>query len=250
LRRSLVFDDRFYSAVSNQTKFQAKHHKYSALLFFRSSNFRRRNPKSKFKPSVGSVTPQFRPSQSCDELIQSPMDPNSRSSIQKLEALILKIGMFSLGYAIPSSIVLACYYYETQYYDKWINSWLITKANSQSDSINFMSSIIPKYCDLEESPLKSNPEKPKLFIFMVKYLIQMLLGIICGLWVWSMKTIHQWFAFCGCKEKIPGAAGNSNLYSNSDFYGSRGRYPYEYQNVNGQNVGNHHQSGMMIIRKG
>ena len=66
-----------------------------------------------------------------------------------------------------------------------------------------------------------------------------------------MKTIHQWFSFCGCKDKISGgAAGNSNLYSNSDFYGSRGRYPYEYQNVNQhqhQHQNQNHPSGNMNI---
>ena len=97
-----------------------------------------------------------------------------RTSIQKLEALILKIGMFSLGYAIPASVVLACYYYETKNYDSWVNSWLIRKAEDNSDTI-------PYYCELQDSVLKEDLQKPLLSIFLIKYLVQLILGIICGL---------------------------------------------------------------------
>ena len=36
---------------------------------------------------------------------------DQRASIAKLEALMMKIGMFSIGYVIPAGLVLACIYY-------------------------------------------------------------------------------------------------------------------------------------------
>jgi len=39
---------------------------------------------------------------------------DQRASIAKLEALMMKIGMFSIGYVIPAGVVLACIYYSAR----------------------------------------------------------------------------------------------------------------------------------------
>lgn len=140
--------------------------------------------------------------------------------------------MFSLGYSIPASIVLACYYYEVKNYDHWINTWLI-----QQSELN--SATVQKYCSLENNIfLKENPQEPLLWIFLIKYVVQMILGIICGLWVSSMKTVYQWFNFCGCHDKVP-QMYNSELYhpgmpQNNAMNGQmiNGTFPNQGQNSN------------------
>lgn len=149
---------------------------------------------------------------------------DQRASIAKLEALMMKIGMFSIGYVIPAGVVLACIYYESSNYDSWVDSWLIKQANLTSDTV-------PEYCELKESPLHKHQKTPSLAIFLAKYMVQLFLGTICGLWVWSKKTMHQWFSFFGCGAANLYDSGNNGNVGRQDMSGGH------YRTSNSQNSG-------------
>ncbi|KAG5269300.1 hypothetical protein AALO_G00200480 [Alosa alosa] len=76
----------------------------------------------------------------------------------KLERLMVKIGVFSVLYMVPASCVIACYFYE-------ISNW----------------------ADFKQSARDSYMAAEMLRIFM-----SLLVGITSGMWIWSAKTLHTW----------------------------------------------------------
>ncbi|XP_016089109.1 frizzled-4-like [Sinocyclocheilus grahami] len=76
----------------------------------------------------------------------------------KLERLMVKIGVFSVLYTVPATCVIACYFYE-------ISNW----------------------ADFRQSARDSYMAAEMLRIFM-----SLLVGITSGMWVWSAKTLHTW----------------------------------------------------------
>ena len=83
----------------------------------------------------------------------------------KLEVLMIRIGIFSVLYTVPAMCVIGCLCYE--YVNR--NSWYY--ANSES--------------------------KPKIEIFMLKIFMNLVVGITSGMWIWSAKTVNSWRNFLG-----------------------------------------------------
>ncbi|XP_069746986.1 frizzled-4 [Narcine bancroftii] len=76
----------------------------------------------------------------------------------KLERLMVKIGVFSVLYTVPATCVIACYFYE-------ISNWNLFK-HSANDS--------------------------NTAVEMLKIFMSLLVGITSGMWIWSAKTLHTW----------------------------------------------------------
>ncbi|XP_059502545.1 frizzled-4 isoform X3 [Stegostoma tigrinum] len=76
----------------------------------------------------------------------------------KLERLMVKIGVFSVLYTVPATCVIACYFYE-------ISNWNLFRYSADD----------------------SNTAVEMLKIFM-----SLLVGITSGMWIWSAKTLHTW----------------------------------------------------------
>lgn len=76
----------------------------------------------------------------------------------KLERLMVKIGVFSVLYTVPASCVVACYFYR-------VSNW----------------------SDFQQAPSDSYAAAEMLRIFM-----SLLVGVTCGMWVWSAKTLQTW----------------------------------------------------------
>ncbi|XP_041989199.1 frizzled-7 [Aricia agestis] len=100
----------------------------------------------------------------------------------KLEKLMIRIGIFGVLYTVPALIVIACLFYEQAYFDSWMMTW---------------------HRDMCSSPLYSIPcpfthtevERPKFEMFMIKYLMTMIVGITSSFWIWSGKTLVSWRQF-------------------------------------------------------
>lgn len=89
----------------------------------------------------------------------------------KLEAFMVRIGVFSVLYTLPATCVIACLFYEYTNRKDWYS------AGSTS--------------------------KPSIEIFMLKIFMNLIVGITCGVWIWSSKTINSWRKFVGrfcCKR--------------------------------------------------
>jgi len=104
--------------------------------------------------------------------------------VDKLERLMVRIGIYSVLYMVPASIVIACYFYEHSLRMRWSNYWYSAHASSSS-----------KYV-------------PDFAVFMIKYLMALIVGIMSGFWIWSSKTVSSWQRFCCvvlCRRSQPSA---------------------------------------------
>ena len=105
----------------------------------------------------------------------------------KLEKLMVRIGIFSVLYTVPATIVIACYFYEQQYRGAWMTTW--------------HKRICEKYY-CPGPPYSRTLATPDFTVFMIKYLMTLIVGITSGFWIWSGKTFASWSNFanrlCAC----------------------------------------------------
>lgn len=101
----------------------------------------------------------------------------------KLEKLMVRIGIFSVLYTVPATIVIACYFYEQSTRDKWMVTWWFSRCK-QSNSYLCQ--------ELDNLGLK-----PDFNVFMIKYLMSVIVGITSGVWIWTGKTLNSWQRFYG-----------------------------------------------------
>ncbi|KAH9524999.1 Frizzled-4 [Bulinus truncatus] len=79
----------------------------------------------------------------------------------KIEALMVRIGIFSALYTVPAACVIGCLLYEFFSRDSWYSS-------------------------------RSTTASPNVEIFMLKLFMSLVVGITSGLWVWSTRTLGSW----------------------------------------------------------
>ncbi|XP_078091551.1 frizzled-1-like [Mustelus asterias] len=99
---------------------------------------------------------------------------------EKLEKLMVRIGVFSVLYTVPATIVIACYFYEQAFRPQWQRSWVGQACKAYA---------IP--CPRAPRP----PMRPDFTVYMIKYLMTLIVGITSGFWIWSGKTLHSWRKF-------------------------------------------------------
>uniref|UniRef100_A0A8C4QUL4 Frizzled-4 n=1 Tax=Eptatretus burgeri TaxID=7764 RepID=A0A8C4QUL4_EPTBU len=77
----------------------------------------------------------------------------------KLERLMVKIGVFSVLYTVPASCVIACYFYQISHWD---------------------------------STRKPVDDARAVAVESVRIFMSLLVGITSGMWIWSAKTLGTW----------------------------------------------------------
>ncbi|KAK0092759.1 hypothetical protein PV326_000656 [Microctonus aethiopoides] len=97
--------------------------------------------------------------------IRSVIKRQPGAKADKLEKLMIRIGVFSVLYTVPASAVLACYLYESTMRDEWLGA-------------------IACPCRPRSKPIYS--------ILMLKYFMALAVGITSGVWIWSGKTLDSW----------------------------------------------------------
>lgn len=97
----------------------------------------------------------------------------------KLEKLMIRIGVFSVLYTVPATICVACHFYEFVNRGKWEKSVTCSECHEQV--------------------------KPDHSVFIIKYFMALVVGITSGFWIWSGKTIESWRKFyirlCNSKSR-------------------------------------------------
>lgn len=93
-----------------------------------------------------------------------------RSKADKLEKLMIRIGIFSVLYTVPATVVIGCHLYETALYAEWMN---------------------PLVCPCEAVGPRSRL-RPLYSVLMLKYFMALAVGITSGVWIWSGKTLDSW----------------------------------------------------------
>ncbi|KAJ2944110.1 hypothetical protein O0L34_g18075 [Tuta absoluta] len=87
------------------------------------------------------------------------------SKADKLEKLMIRIGVFSVLYAVPAGVVIGCLAYEAGSYESWVRR--VTCGPTCGD-------------------------KPLYSALMLKYFMALAVGITSGVWIWSGKTLDSW----------------------------------------------------------
>ncbi|CAJ1086862.1 frizzled-7-like [Xyrichtys novacula] len=105
---------------------------------------------------------------------------HNRNKTEKLEKLMLRIGVFGVLYTVPATIVIVCCFYEQAFRPQWERAWLLQTCKSLS---------VP--CPEGNFTLL----RPDFTVFMIKYLMTMIVGITSGFWIWSGKTLQSWRRF-------------------------------------------------------
>jgi len=91
-----------------------------------------------------------------------------RSKADKLEKLMIRIGVFSVLYTVPASVVIGCYYYEARYMPDRMAHLACPCADADPDT------------------------KPVYTMLMLKYFMTLVMGVTSGVWIWSGKTVGSW----------------------------------------------------------
>ncbi|XP_028992072.1 frizzled-7-A-like [Betta splendens] len=99
---------------------------------------------------------------------------------EKLEKLMVRIGVFGVLYTVPATIVIACHFYEQAFRPRWERAW-----HKQTC----------KHFAVPCPAGSSSPTVPDFTVFMIKYLMTMIVGITSGIWIWSGKTLQSWRRF-------------------------------------------------------
>lgn len=100
------------------------------------------------------------------------------SKADKLEKLMIRIGVFSVLYAVPAGVVIGCLAYEAGGYEGWVRRVACGPA-----------------CG----------ERPLYSALMLKYFMALAVGITSGVWIWSGKTLDSWRRVWRGGRSAPGA---------------------------------------------
>uniref|UniRef100_A0A1B6DUK5 Uncharacterized protein n=1 Tax=Clastoptera arizonana TaxID=38151 RepID=A0A1B6DUK5_9HEMI len=101
----------------------------------------------------------------------------------KLEKLMIRIGVFSVLYTVPALIVVACLFYEHSFFDHWMLTWQ-------------MEMCVRNHPYSIPCPVSGEVgRKPDFEVFMIKYLMCLIVGITSSFWIWSGKTFNSWKEF-------------------------------------------------------
>uniref|UniRef100_A0A0X3PUU1 Frizzled-8 n=1 Tax=Schistocephalus solidus TaxID=70667 RepID=A0A0X3PUU1_SCHSO len=106
----------------------------------------------------------------------------------RLEKLMIKLGIFGLLYTVPAVVVIACLSYELQHRSLWQLGVACSCQLKQSAGI-------PTDQSAKELPAW-HPPVPEYAIFMLKYFMSLIVGITSGFWIWSGKTLASWRRVC------------------------------------------------------
>lgn len=105
---------------------------------------------------------------------------NDGDKREKIEKLMIRIGVFSILYMVPAITVIGCLSYEQGNRQKWRQSWL-------DADLHVRSSCLGTSC-----PTPVGEQRPDFAVFLVKYLMFLIVGVTSGFWVWSTKTLGSW----------------------------------------------------------
>ncbi|OWF35419.1 frizzled-5-like [Mizuhopecten yessoensis] len=130
--------------------------------------------------------------------IRSVIKAQGRGKTDKLERLMIRIGVFSVLYTVPATIVIACYFYEQHLKEQWEKSLVC--------------------------PCYQGASKPEYSVFMLKYFMCLVVGITSGFWIWTGKTVDSWKKFfyrtaCCCDRDTSGYSSRMSKSTNSSYPG-------------------------------
>lgn len=129
--------------------------------------------------------------------IRKVMKHDGTRGTDKLEKLMIRIGVFSVLYTVPAVAQILCLVYEHVNLSSWIISWHSTLCQD------------PKYALPCPSQPNDTGRKPSFEVFIAKYFVSLLVGLTSSVWIWSGKTVNSWQKFLA---RIRPNSGKSEAY--------------------------------------
>ncbi|NWX85296.1 FZD6 protein, partial [Nothoprocta ornata] len=102
---------------------------------------------------------------------------------EKLKKFMIRIGVFSGLYLVPLVALLGCYVYELVNRKTWETTW------------------VSDHCNQYHIPCPYQATRPEIFLFLMKYLLTLIVGISPVFWVGSKKTCSEWANFFNRNRK-------------------------------------------------
>ncbi|XP_017259391.1 frizzled-7-A-like [Kryptolebias marmoratus] len=99
---------------------------------------------------------------------------------ERLEKLMVRIGVFGVLYAVPHATIIACIVYELRFRSDWESTWRLQTCRHFG---------VP--CPTGNPP----PVSPSFTTFLMKYLMTLMVGVTSGFWICSRKTLQLWRHF-------------------------------------------------------
>lgn len=127
----------------------------------------------------------------------------------KLEKLMVRIGVFSVLYTVPAACVIACYVYERLNVERWR---VLARARGCAER----GGTEAPECGMEASI-------PAVEVFMVKIFMLLVVGITSGMWIWTSKTLQSWHNVFGRKlrkrtrRKDGGSGGGGGVFGSRSY---------------------------------
>ncbi|XP_062511551.1 frizzled-9-like [Corticium candelabrum] len=115
---------------------------------------------------------------------------HDRTRSDKLEKLMIRIGVFSVLYTVPATIVVGCYFYEYFTRDLWAPYAEVDYLDITEVDRHLGGGSILRCHSGEESC-----QRAAAAVFYVKYLMSLIVGVTSGVWIWSGKTVASWKKF-------------------------------------------------------
>ncbi|XP_050526822.1 frizzled-7-A-like [Daktulosphaira vitifoliae] len=147
--------------------------------------------------------------------IRTVMKHDGTRGTEKLEKLMIRIGVFSVLYTVPALAQILCLAYEHVYRESWLHMWHTQLCHDPKYAIP-----CPSQNDHDQNySVVSNG--PNFEIFVAKYFVSLLVGLTSSVWIWSGKTVNSWrnfFARLRSKRHEPsnnvlvGTHGKSEAY--------------------------------------
>ncbi|KAF6277881.1 frizzled class receptor 10 [Rhinolophus ferrumequinum] len=122
----------------------------------------------------------------------------------KLEKLMVRIGVLSVLYTVPATCVIACYVYERLNMDHWklLATQHKCRMNNQTKSLD---------CVMAASI-------PAVEIFLLKIFMLLVVGITSGMWIWTNKTLQSWQSVCSRRFKKKSRRKPASVLTHSGIY--------------------------------
>ena len=116
------------------------------------------------------------------------------SRVDKLEKLMMRIGVFALLYVVPVGVVVACVFYEHSMMPSWTRGWYHRMCSNFLVGFHQLPGPFQQWeCgDYMNGFSAFAQSKPDITIFTIKHLMTLVVGVACGFWVVSGKTAHSW----------------------------------------------------------
>ncbi|KAG8233641.1 hypothetical protein J437_LFUL013601 [Ladona fulva] len=112
---------------------------------------------------------------------------NNQGRADKLEKLMIRIGVFSVLYTVPATVVIGCHFYEASMRPEWMRQ-----------------TACPCEGGTGGQHYHQHPTRPLYSVLMLKYFMALAVGITSGVWIWSGKTLDSWRRFW---HRITGGRG-------------------------------------------